>query len=139
MASMARIVNDTAVDVIKGRPEGRFTAQLAAEFVDVPDGVENGWLLVNGVWTPPPAKPPAPPLDKGPVAVIGVMLKFSAAERMAMRAPPAPVADAVEDVRLLLHDPRLVEIGRAEWRVLIETLRQAGIVSDARALLLAEV
>ena len=65
MANKARIVNGQAVDVTPAEDVAtRFHPDVAAQFVDVPDGVENGWLQADdGTWSappPPPAPPPAP-------------------------------------------------------------------------------
>ena len=59
----ARIINDVAVDV-SAAPMDEFHPLLAAEFESVPDEVEHGWRLDDGVWTAPPpvpAPPPSPP------------------------------------------------------------------------------
>ena len=55
----ARIIQNTAVDVRIESPEGCFTPNIVAEFVEVPDAVENGWLFNDGTWSAPPT-PPAP-------------------------------------------------------------------------------
>ena len=49
----ARIVNNSAVDVRSDSPEGLFVPTLVAEFIEVPDTVENGWSLADGEWTAP--------------------------------------------------------------------------------------
>ena len=56
----ARLVNDYAVDV-HASPIGLFTPEIAAEFIEVPDNVENGWQLVDGVFVAPPEYPPIDP------------------------------------------------------------------------------
>ena len=53
----ARLVNDYTVDV-HASPIGLFTPEIAAEFLEVPDNVENGWQLVDGVFVAPPEYPP---------------------------------------------------------------------------------
>ena len=55
----ARIQNGIAVDIRSDSPAGCFTDNIVAEFVTVPDEVQNGWLHSNGVFTAPPA-PPVP-------------------------------------------------------------------------------
>ena len=55
----ARISNGIAVDVRSDSPVGCFTDNFVAEFVTVPDGVQNGWLYENGLFTAPPL-PPVP-------------------------------------------------------------------------------
>ena len=55
----ARIQNGIAVDVRSDSPVGCFTDDFVAEFVTVPDEVQNGWLYDNGAFTAPPL-PPVP-------------------------------------------------------------------------------
>ena len=49
----ARVVSGKAVDVRSDSPEGYFTPNIVAEFQNVPDEVEDGWIL-NGTWSAPP-------------------------------------------------------------------------------------
>lgn len=51
----ARIQNGTAVDVRSDSPVGCFTDNIVAEFVTVPDNVQNGWLWDGASYAPPPA------------------------------------------------------------------------------------
>ena len=55
----ARIQTGIAVDVRSESPVGCFTDNIVAEFVTVPDEVQNGWLHDNGAFTAPPL-PPVP-------------------------------------------------------------------------------
>ena len=55
----ARISNGIAVDVRSESPVGCFTDNIVAEFVTVPDNVQNGWLHDNGSFAAPPL-PPVP-------------------------------------------------------------------------------
>lgn len=63
----ARIINNYAIDVREVSPEGYFTPNIAAEFIQVPDTVENGWILNNGEWLAPEPLPntpePLPPIE----------------------------------------------------------------------------
>lgn len=52
----ARIVDGTAADIC-GDINQRFHPDLASQFVQVPDEVEAGWMLVEGVWSAPPPFP----------------------------------------------------------------------------------
>ena len=59
----ARQNNNIAVDVRTKSPEGFYTPNVVAQFIAVPDEVQDGWLLNNGVWSAPPTTPtpvPAP-------------------------------------------------------------------------------
>lgn len=49
----ARIINNTAVDVRTESPEGCYTENIVAEFVEVPDDVQDGWVLADGNWSAP--------------------------------------------------------------------------------------
>ena len=49
----SRIPNNYAVDVRTDSPEGCFTPNIVAEFVEVPDDVQDGWILTNGNWSAP--------------------------------------------------------------------------------------
>lgn len=55
----ARIKNGMAVDVRGDAPHGKFVESVAAEFVEVPDDVQDGSILTNGAWVAP--VPPPPP------------------------------------------------------------------------------
>lgn len=50
----ARIQNGIAVDVRAESPNGCFTDNIVAEFVTVPDHVQNGWLWDGSAFTAPP-------------------------------------------------------------------------------------
>jgi hypothetical protein len=52
-----------AVDVRETDPEGHYTPNIVAEFLMVPDDVQDGWILANGVWTNPPS-PSVPTVDE---------------------------------------------------------------------------
>jgi hypothetical protein len=64
----ARNVNNRAVDVRETDPEGHYTPNIVAEFLMVPDDVQDGWELIGGVWTNPPL-PSAPTADEIAAAV----------------------------------------------------------------------
>lgn len=57
----ARIVSDYAVDVRTESPEGCFTPNIVAEFVEVPDEVMDGWVVADGIWSAPPITVPYVP------------------------------------------------------------------------------
>jgi hypothetical protein len=57
----ARIVNDYAIDVRTESPEGCFTPNIVAEFVEVPDDVMDNWVVANGIWSAPPIPVPYVP------------------------------------------------------------------------------
>lgn len=52
----ARKVNNKAVDVVDSYPSGQFHPSILAEFLEVPDEVENGWVYSSangGSWSAP--------------------------------------------------------------------------------------
>lgn len=66
MSTYARIIDGTAVEVWTDGglgivPADVFVPGLAALFAPVPDDVQAGWSLTDGIWTePPPAPEPLP-------------------------------------------------------------------------------
>ena len=112
----ARVVADTAVDVRTEAPEGFFTPEVVAEFITVPDQVENGWQLVDGEWqapTPPePTTTPEPTPE--PIPIIGPIafqMLFTLDELTALEAAKA-TDPKVRVFSKLLDDPRTDEINR---------------------------
>jgi len=66
MSTFARIIDGVAVEVWTDGglgivPADVFVPGLASQFEPVPDEVQAGWSLIDGVWTaPPPAPEPVP-------------------------------------------------------------------------------
>lgn len=134
----ARIVKSTAVDVRTESPEGCFTPDVVAEFVEVPDQVEDGWTLAGGKWSAPvipePVAPPAPVVVPPKVSPVEFKLLFTSAERIAIKA--ARASDPVlEDAYEILEDPRLthVDLSLASNRGLIDYLVSKSLVTAPRA------
>lgn len=112
----ARIVNYIAADVRNDPPEGCFTSNIVAEFVAVPDEVENGWSNESGTWKAP-AAPDA--VEPGPASVapptvspIEFMLLFTAPERVAVKAA-RETDPIVDDFMGIVEDPRLTGVNLA--------------------------
>lgn len=108
----ARIVNGTAVDVRTESPEGFFHPDIAAQFVEVPDEVENGWTLNDGVWSAPPAPEPVPepmpmpmPTEAPKVSPVEFKLLFTAQERVAIKQSGDPI---IQDFFELVENQRIV-------------------------------
>jgi hypothetical protein len=55
----ARIINTYAVDVRIDSPEGCYTPNIVAEFVEVPDDVQDGWVVTDGNWSAPVVHTPS--------------------------------------------------------------------------------
>lgn len=133
----ARIANNTAVDVRTESPEGFFTPEIAAQFVEVPDEVENGWLLESGIWSAPPAPPEPQPeplqIDAPRVSPVEFKLLFTAQERVAIKAARAtdPVIDDFFDI---VEDPRLthVNLGLQSTQDALAYLEATGLITTAR-------
>ena len=90
MTTYARNVNNVAVDVTTTNPSTIFYPTIAAEFITVPDGTQNGATYANGVWTNPPAPTQAP--TRYPVLTpMQFYLAFTPAERMAIKKSADPV------------------------------------------------
>ena len=131
----ARIVNNIAIDVRADSPEGFFTPEIVAEFVEVPDEVENGWVLENGTWTAPPEPEPTPaPTEAPKVSPVEYKLLFTSAERVAIKAARAtdPVIDDFYDI---VEDPRLtyVDLGLQSVKDAINYLQSKGLLTAERA------
>lgn len=134
----ARIVSNTAVDVRMKSPDGCFHPEISAQFVAVPDQVEDGWTLIDGVWAAPVI---VVPVEPAPVAVIPPKVSpvefkmlFTAQERIAIRAARAsdPVIDDFFDI---LEDPRLTEVNLAlaSNQQGLGYLESLGLLSHGRA------
>lgn len=68
MTTYARFINDVVAEIIDFNPAGRFTGEIAALFVEVPDGTGiNDTANGDGTFTkyiaPPEPEPPPAPID----------------------------------------------------------------------------
>lgn len=135
----ARIVAAFAVDVRTESPEGFFTPEVAAEFITVPDQVENGWQLVNGEWqAPTPPEPiPTPEPTPEPIPLIGPI-----AFQMLFKVDELVAIDAVKEtnaaIRIfwkLLDDPRTDYVDRNLEPVqsMLQSLEADGLIGAGRA------
>ena len=135
----ARVVNNIAVDTRATDPTGLFTPNIVAEFVQVPDDVQDGWTLANGTWAAPVAAPVVPPVPVAPippkVSPIQYKLLFTAPERIAIAM--AKQADPVlQDLYSILDDPRLTEVdlNLQSTKDALMYLESKGFITDARRL-----
>lgn len=85
MTTYARNVNNVATDVTTTNPTTIFYPTIAAEFVTVPDGTQNGATYANGTWTNPPA-PAAAPVVYPHLTPMQFYLAFTPTERVAIKA-----------------------------------------------------
>ena len=133
----ARITNNTAVDVRTDSPDGCYTPEVVAEFVQVSDDVENGWVLTGGAWAAPA---PVVPVEPVPVVVavtqvspVEFKLLFTASERIAMRT--ARASDPIlEDFFDIAEDPRLtfVDLSIASTQQAIGYMVALGLLTAER-------
>lgn len=133
----ARIVNEVAVDVVIGDPAKFFHPAVAAEFVPVPDEVENGWHrdAGTGAWSAPaPVETgPEPTVEAPKVSPVEFKLLFTAQERVAMKDARAtdPVIDDFFDI---VEDPRLthVNLGLQSTRDALAYLEAKDLITTTR-------
>lgn len=85
MTTYARIVSGGAVDVTTVAPATLYHADVAAEFVTVPDGTQNGDQFDGKTWTRPAPPPPPPPAPLPKLTPMTFYLAFTPAERIAIK------------------------------------------------------
>ena len=95
MPTFARIVNNQAVDVTTSDLTELFHEEVAAQFVEVPNGTQNGATLANGVWTAPPLPAPPPPPPAPVVSAAELMGLFTPSEEAAMIETADPVVKVI--------------------------------------------
>lgn len=65
----ARVVNERVVDVRSESPEGVFTPEVAAQFEQIPDHVDDGWIRNGDKFEEPAIQCPAEPIQIFPVSL----------------------------------------------------------------------
>lgn len=139
----ARIINNIAVDTRTESPEGCFTPNIVAEFVEVPDEVQDGWSNESGQWAEPAALVPVPTEQAVPVpptvSPIEFMLLFTGQERVSIKAERAsdPI---IEDFMSLVEDPRLTGVNLAlqSTQDALEYLVSKSLITEDRRLEIIE-
>jgi len=109
MSKFARLVNNVAVDVVDGDPTEYFHPDIAAQFEEVPNNVEAGWIFEDDVWSAgeSSSSPEAEVLQT--VGVIKFKLLFTSPERI--KAKELRQTDLViDDFWSILDDPRTTEV-----------------------------
>ena len=132
-----RITNSQAIDVRTESPEGFFTPDIAAQFQQVPDEVENGWILENGNWSAPvaqePGPVPEPAITYAKVSPIEFKLLFTSTERVAIKSARTtdPVIDDFYDI---VEDPRLtfVDLGLNSTQQALQYMAAQGLIAPER-------
>lgn len=130
----ARIVNGIAVDVRTDSPEGFFTPGIVSEFVNVPDNVEDHWILTGTDWNAPVI--PEPVVVEPLIPIISPVefkLLFTPQERLAIKAEQANDA-ILDDLFSILDDPRLKEINLnlESNKAVMEYLQSKGLITADR-------
>ena len=106
----ARIVNGVAIDVRTESPECFFTPNIVAEFVEVPEEVEDHWVLIDNIWSAPIIPEPIVTSPLIPIiSPVEFKLLFTPQERMAIKAARA-TDEILDDLFTILDDPRLKEV-----------------------------
>lgn len=136
MTKHARIVNGTIVDCCND-PFAKFHPELAKEFVEIPDGIENGYYLKDGNWVKPEPQPVfeiEKLLTSTKIEPFAFKLLFTAQERIDITAAKA-VDPIINDFFTLLDDPRflVVDISLESTKQIIEHLVSIGILTSQRA------
>ena len=135
----ARITNSQATDVRTESPEGFFTPDISSQFEQVPDEVENGWILENGKWTAPvipepdPAPAPEPVIAYAKVSPIEFKLLFTSQERVAIKASRATDL-AIDDFYDIVEDPRLtfVDLGLNSTQQALQYMSAQSLIAPER-------
>lgn len=130
----ARIVNGIAVDVRTDSPEGFFTPGIVSEFVNVPDNVEDHWILTGTDWNAPVI--PEPVVVEPLIPIISPVefkLLFTPQERLAIKAEQANDA-ILDDLFSIIDDPRLKEINLnlESNKAVMEYLQSKGLITADR-------
>lgn len=129
----ARVIGGKAVDVSEHAPDGRFTPDVAAQFVVVPDTVVDGSALDRGAWSAPAVpEARAPQPIYADIPVMDLLLRLTSAERVTLRGSVDPAA---LDYMLILGDPRLVTVntGSALVKDFLSYLTANGVIAAGRA------
>ena len=107
----ARIINERAVDIATD-PASQFHRDLAAQFVEVTDEVDRGWIRDDtGTWSAPPAPEPQPEPTPEPAKVSPIEFKllWRPTERVNLRTL-RETDPFLEDLWELVEDPRITQV-----------------------------
>ena len=108
MTTYARNVNNQAIDVVTADPTTLFHADVAAQFIVVPDGTETGAKLTNGIWTnPAPYVAPVVPVVHPTVDIPTFMNLFTLQEQLAIEGSTDPM---VVTMWKRFSDPRVQSV-----------------------------
>jgi len=91
----ARIQNGRVLDVRATPPTGCYTDEIVAQFVTVPDAVQNGWLFDGTDYTAPPP-PPAPTQAELDALAAQIAAADAARERAAAKVRRSLAVEAIK-------------------------------------------
>jgi hypothetical protein len=110
MKTYARIVNGHAVDVTTEDPKTIFHEDLAAQFVEVPEGTRHGDTLNDdGSWTKAPPPEVVVPVVTPP-KVTPPQFKMIMLDELPTIRKLVATDDIVETFMSVIDDPRLTEV-----------------------------
>lgn len=124
----ARIVSDYAVDVRTESPEGCFTPNIVAEFVEVPDDVMDGWVVADGIWSAPPITVPYVPTAEEIAAVELAEFKATVPLLVTMRQARLSLLAANKLDAVTTAIAAAGSAAQIEWDYATEVHRDAGLV-----------
>lgn len=140
MSKYARIIENVAVDVSTA-PNDQFHPMLAQEFVLVPDEVQAGWVLSDGVWSAPAVTeaPEAPEVAQSYPTVGPIHFQMLFTSQEAVAAEGARATDPVLNrFWKLIEDPRtdVVNLGLQSVQDAVEytltVAKTAGVELDVQ-------
>ena len=92
--------NGVVTDLVRVNPINIFPRGYASQFVQVPDEVEAGWMLVEGEYQAPPTLPPAVPqtvtMRQARLALLGAGLLAGVDAAIAGLSEPAKSAALID-------------------------------------------
>lgn len=111
----ALIVDGVAVNVAAAdQLAASFHPDVASQFADVPDEIEEGWRETEDGWEAPPAQPPEEPVADPAAYVVDVptfKMRFTPQQLVAVRASQDPVVRAF--LTEVVDDTRTVNVNLA--------------------------
>ena len=112
----AYIQNNIAIEVVQSDPFMLYVEGYAAQFVEVPDKVFQGWRLVGGEWLEPLPVPVQVPQKVTRFQGMAAMLN----------------AGILETVEAYMVAPSTPEITKLAWRTLADFERGSAMIAQAQ-------
>ena len=131
------IIDGRATNTTDGNVEEMFVPEVAAQFVDCPNFVMDGWIYANGEWSAPTNHGNIPgqnPSDSAPkVSPVEFKLLFTPQERVAIKAARATDL-MIDDFYDIVEDPRLtfVDLGLQSTQDALSYMVAQGLLTAER-------